>query len=430
VAFEFLKIICIFCALVVFIALVSAAPDLGRTSGELKRKIVHAGLGISTLFFPVFFNDTWSVFLLGVFVSGFFCLIRIVPILKRTIGKSLYQINRDSKGEFFFVLSVITLFYLSRRNLVLYVIPLLILTLCDSAAALVGKRFGRFRYAVSDGLKSIEGNIAFFCCSFLLIMAILWINIDLGFQKIILISILLSSLGTLLEAMSWKGFDNLLVPLGVYFLLKDCLTRTPSELLQIFTVFQSLIVLSLLLEQLSNLNVHGFMIAICSGFFFWNLGGWPWLAIPLLIFFAHILFSNIQKEATVYDRGPVLSVAAGGFFWLIVDYFFQINHALYFFSLYVTLQLQMMLVFRLQIVCFHRLVLSALFSTIIGFLCFFLKNPHLYTSQQGLFLFLFTLIISIPVVHSTQKLNQYRWLYQALIAWVGSLIGYCIIWIY
>ena len=39
----------------------------------------------------------------------------------------------------------------------LYVLPILVITLSDTASALVGTSYGRGAFAVEDGSKSIEG---------------------------------------------------------------------------------------------------------------------------------------------------------------------------------------------------------------------------------------------------------------------------------
>ena len=44
---------------------------------------------------------------------------------------------------------------------VLYVLPILILTLCDAASALVGSRYGKRIFRIEEGSKSIEGVVVF-----------------------------------------------------------------------------------------------------------------------------------------------------------------------------------------------------------------------------------------------------------------------------
>src|SRR5690606_29012949 len=79
---------------------------------------------------------------------------------------------------------------------------ILVLAWGDAAAALIGRRWGRHRYRVGPGWRSVEGSAA------MCIVAI-----------IALLVLAAAGAATLLEAASRWGADNLLVPLGTSFLL-------------------------------------------------------------------------------------------------------------------------------------------------------------------------------------------------------------------
>ncbi len=59
------------------------------------------------------------------------------------------------------------MFVLSDGRTLLYVVPILVLTFADAAAALVGVAFGRLRYSTVGGSKSLEGSAAFLGVAFL-----------------------------------------------------------------------------------------------------------------------------------------------------------------------------------------------------------------------------------------------------------------------
>jgi phytol kinase len=70
--------------------------------------------------------------------------------------------ERRSLGEVYFPAAVAVLFCLSHQTPLLFCIPILMLTLADAVAALIGVRYGRLRYQTLEGQKSAEGSITFF----------------------------------------------------------------------------------------------------------------------------------------------------------------------------------------------------------------------------------------------------------------------------
>src|SRR5262249_1979590 len=141
---------------------------------ELARKIVHMGMGGVTLTFPWLFHEAWPVLLLaGVSILGLLAL-RVVGSLKSALGSVLGGVSRVSLGELYFPLAVRVLFVLFLGGpdgervprIILYAAPILLLTLADAAAALIGVSYGRLHYVTADGVKSWEGSLACFTCAF------------------------------------------------------------------------------------------------------------------------------------------------------------------------------------------------------------------------------------------------------------------------
>ena len=60
--------------------------------------------------------------------------VRILPCLQRRFGSVLHDCDRRSMGEVYFALSIAALMLITSSNPLLYVIPILILTLADAAA--------------------------------------------------------------------------------------------------------------------------------------------------------------------------------------------------------------------------------------------------------------------------------------------------------
>jgi phytol kinase len=187
---------------------------------EVLRKSLHVAIGLTALSFPWLFQSKWPVVLvIASCTVAFIALHAGLPLLGR-LRTALSRIKRASVGEFCFVAATAILFLLAAKDPVLYCIPLLLLTLADAAAALVGTAFGRHRFATLWDYKSIEGSAAFFVTAFVCIAAPLAWFTPATLAQAIAVAALIALATTLLEAAIGGGFDNLLVPLGAFAAIK------------------------------------------------------------------------------------------------------------------------------------------------------------------------------------------------------------------
>jgi phytol kinase len=187
---------------------------------EVLRKALHVSLGLTALSFPWLFEDNWPVLLLGATSFAGFLGVRIgVPMLRR-LARSLAHIHRVSIGEFCFITATCIVFVLASDDPVLYSIPMLVLTLADAAAALVGTAYGRHRYQTWDDYKTLEGSAAFFVVAFACIYLPLALFSDASNGESAAVAALVAAATTVLEASMGRGVDNLLVPLGAFAAIK------------------------------------------------------------------------------------------------------------------------------------------------------------------------------------------------------------------
>ena len=186
---------------------------------ELVRKLVHIGMGFLCAGFPLLFDETWPVFLLaGVAVSALFG-IRLTPMLRTSIGSSLHKVQRFSLGEIYFPLAVAIVWFISIDQPIFYSVSVLVLTLADALAALIGTTFGKRLFTTRDGHKSWEGSLAFFSTAFLCIYIPLLLMTKTGQAESLLIALLIAALVMILEAIAWDGLDNLFLPISVCIFL-------------------------------------------------------------------------------------------------------------------------------------------------------------------------------------------------------------------
>src|SRR6266542_4058748 len=112
------------------------------THAELARKLIHISLGLITLSFPWLFDSVWPVVVVCLAIIAWLVGLRSSTMLRSHLGGAIHSVARRSLGEIYFPLSVVLLFVLSQGDPLLYCVPILILTLADTAAALVGAQYG------------------------------------------------------------------------------------------------------------------------------------------------------------------------------------------------------------------------------------------------------------------------------------------------
>ena len=306
---------------------------------EIVRKLLHVPMGLITLSFPWLFDRPLPVVLLAAIAIFTLLALRFYPPLRQRYGSVLGGVERRSLGEVYFPAAVAVLFCLSHQTPLLFCIPILMLTLADAVAALIGVRYGRLRYQTLEGQKSAEGSITFFTLAFFSVHVPLLLLSEVGRAETLLIALILGLLVMLLEAIAWRGLDNLFIPLGGYLLLRTHLEMDVVALLTRLGITIVLVVLTLTWRKRTTLNDSAVLGATLVGYLSWSIGGWRWLLPPLIVFLCYpLLMRRIDPELPAIDRQKmpwlppaetygwvrvhniyaVLSVAAAGLLWLFL----------------------------------------------------------------------------------------------------------------
>ncbi len=282
--------------LAVVMFLTTRLAKAAKLDPELSRKLIHISLGLYCLTFPWIFASALEVAATCALACGLFVLAR--GVFRAKLGEGLHSVARKSWGEVLFAASVALLFWLKDGTYIneaqgeaspgpiLYVLPILILTLCDAASALVGSRYGQTRFRIEEGLKSVEGVVAFAMTAWLASLIALLLLTDIGRGEVVLLAFITAVFGALLEAASWRGLDNLFIPLGLYFLLANLLHLGVFGLSGVAAMF-FLVLLGLVhLTQRSGGSRH-------------------FIATAATLFFCIGIFSGVESVIT-----PALAVGA------------------------------------------------------------------------------------------------------------------------
>jgi phytol kinase len=329
----------------------------GNPHPELLRKILHVGMGLVAVAFPWLFDRLWPVLVLGVLSLTGMIALRTVKALAGGVGTIVSGVHRVSLGELYFPLAIAIQWYLylyeggpAEIGVLLYCIPLLLLTLADAVAALVGVNYGRWRYTTADGLKSTEGSFSFFLCAFLCVHVPLLLATDTGRTETLLIALLLAWVAMLFEAIAWGGLDNLVLPLVAHLLLKIYLGLSVAELETRLAVTAVLMVFVIVYRKQTTLQGSAVLGACLVGYISWALGGWRWLLAPLILFLAYPLLSprTESNSRRIHNIHAVLGVTATGLIWLFLYRLLDRPEFLYLFTLVFAAELAIIAVVRLS----------------------------------------------------------------------------------
>ncbi|MDW2885063.1 diacylglycerol/polyprenol kinase family protein [Exiguobacterium artemiae] len=176
---------------------------------ETIRKWIHIAVG-HWVFLALAWMEHWYVAITPLL---FFTLINWIT-LKRGTGR-MNQVERISYGTVYYpmALALLVLFFFEQEPMAL-VAGSMVLAWGDGLAALVGKRFGKTFYTRGKIRRSFEGSIAMFLASFLVLTVTFllyeepaWLAVSYGF--------LLANIAALIEAVSYRDTDNLLIPLTI-----------------------------------------------------------------------------------------------------------------------------------------------------------------------------------------------------------------------
>lgn len=190
-------------------------PSVFHVSQKSARKFLHAMIGNLLFIIPFFTSNIYPVLVAAPFVLVTFLASPYSPIHRKLTGLANITEEGHPLGLVFYAISytLLAFFFASKP----YVIAAGILPMAygDSAASLVGEKYGERRYSIVAN-KSFEGSLAMFFGSFLSLtigFAFFCTLYSLSYSAMILRAIPVAVVATLVESLSPKGFDNIAVPI-------------------------------------------------------------------------------------------------------------------------------------------------------------------------------------------------------------------------
>jgi phytol kinase len=224
------------------------------------------------------------------------------PTLRNGVGSALHGIERPSYGEVLFAPAVGTVFALADGDFDLYLIPILILTIADAAGALIGTRWGKRRYGSGEGFKTVEGSVIFWFTAFLCGFLPLVLGGRVDTMHALWIGVILGILAMMAEGISDRGFDNLVIPVGCFFLLEKLLPLEMPGLIGRFAVLAILLALVLVGSRWSTLSGGALLGGVLLGYGCAVIADWRF-ALPLVaVFVCHVVMTRKHCLTGKFDH--------------------------------------------------------------------------------------------------------------------------------
>ncbi len=296
-------------AVLVLIGLAEIIRRLVHWSAEATRKLVHILVGVLVAATPFVFQSQWPPVVLG----GAFAMLNYFAI-RYGFFKGMHGGDRRSYGTVFYPLSfVILTLALWHHHKVIFVASMLIMALADAAAAIVGERIQKPRVLhFGPEPKSLQGSAAMFLVSFFIVLICLLVAArfglyDFSIGRILVMTLIVGVIATVAEVVSFRGSDNLSVPLSVAFVMYYLITGSPQAAFGLLFGMGIAFALAALSYRFRFLSGSGAAALVLLGTLVFGVGGWAFAGPILAFFILSSLLSKTgkkrkQKLLTVFEK--------------------------------------------------------------------------------------------------------------------------------
>jgi dolichol kinase len=184
--------------------------------GEITRKFAHFTATLSTITFPYLFDDHWYVLVLAIV---FFILLFVSR--NYTYLKSIHDIKRISVGSYMLPVAIYITFLISFKTgeRFLFILPMLVLAICDPIAGILGITIQQYNHRIRifhlQLQKTWLGSLSFLVSCFMISVIALYFHYMVFDVKTFWLALVIAVTGTIAEMLSWKGTDNLTIPLSI-----------------------------------------------------------------------------------------------------------------------------------------------------------------------------------------------------------------------
>lgn len=287
---------------------------------EVARKSVHVVMGLVCVSFPWMFGRPLPVWVLAGAITLLLGMVRLMPGLRLGVGSVLHGVMRLSYGEVLFGPAVAVVFQLARGDAYLHAVPIAVLTIADALGGLAGTRWGRQKYGCGDGSKTVLGSSVFLVAALLCTVLPLVLGGRTDWGHALWIGLSLATLAMMAEGIAERGFDNLVIPLLCFFVLRRLLALEIAALAGLFIAVACLLMVVLCASPWSTLNGGALLGSALLGYACAVLADWRFMLPPAAVFLCHLWSTHRLRLTSVYAHrlDVVLAHALGCLPWVLL----------------------------------------------------------------------------------------------------------------
>jgi dolichol kinase len=305
--------------LLIAIAGIRRAGSALEWHAEVSRKAVHVAIGLYAMALPLLFHDRWPVVSLILVSLALMMWLRSPACRTTGLGATIHSVERRSYGDVWLALAIGFVFIRSEGVYILYALPLAVITLSDAAAALTGTAYGRRRFAIEDGVKSWEGVVAFFAVTMIIAMSMLLFFSDVGRTNVFFIALTVAAFAATVEAVSWRGLDNLFVPIGTHLFLAGWLYAPPLSLMILTLAFFASVAAIAAVAKNVGMGAHASRATVIAAFVFLAAAGVYGAILPAAVLCAHLIARRRRPCRSRHgDLDTIATLAATGLIWFFI----------------------------------------------------------------------------------------------------------------
>jgi uncharacterized protein (TIGR00297 family) len=301
--------------LLFILAIIIGCSELVRKNFSLSinftRKLVHILTGILIAITPLLLKHPYPLLI----ISVIFFVLNWIAIQKKWLP-GMHATERTSYGTVFYPISFfILIILLWERHRGILVIAMLIMAIADAMAAIIGENVKKpIRYQFDGEHKSLQGSAVMLVTTFFITALGLKLfspyeNMANGLTQSFWIAGIVAIIATACESISYKGSDNLTVPLGAAFTLHYMISHSTDQNL-IFTIGIAIALLIALVSYYFRfLSGSGAVATFLLGAIIFGTGKWEF-SLPILLFF--LLSSLLSKIGKKWKQQFVDTFQKGG----------------------------------------------------------------------------------------------------------------------
>ena len=302
----------IFIGVFIVLALAEMIRNKQGWPPESTRQFVHVLIGMIVALTPFLFESNIQL----ISLSSLFIAINWFMLRSEKFA-SMHATARKSYGTVYFPFAVLILAFFWWDKPISFILTVLVLAIADPIAAYMGAK-GRTIYYPWRDKKSRRGSLAMFGATFLIIMLgtdllarIYGASFFIPFPVLLGLSLFTAFSAALAESISFRGSDNLSIPVATFLSYEIFLINYTHGTLPNLLVWTALsIAIFALAWNRKSVSASGAISGYLVGIIIFGAGGWPWITPLVFFFISSSILSHLHYKE--YAERNILQVLANG----------------------------------------------------------------------------------------------------------------------